>query len=89
MQKFGPLSPKIEEVDLSKKNPNGWLARQTPYTPGRMEFLAESAGAAAKPLVCAPDDPVLTMLWVTWLDAQPITYARQAFSPSHRMRLER
>ncbi|QPZ90021.1 GntR family transcriptional regulator [Thioclava electrotropha] len=80
--------PEIEDVDLSKTSPNVWLVRQAPYTHGTMEFLAEAAGAAAKHLVCAPDDPVLTMLRVTWLDAQPITYARQSFSPSHRMRLE-
>lgn len=80
--------PEIEAVDLVKTSPNVWLVRHAPYTHGTMEFLAETAGARSKHLICAPDDPILTMLRVTWLDASPITFARQSFSPSHRMRLE-
>jgi len=80
--------PAIETVDLAKTSPNVWLVRHLPYTHGTMEFLAETAGARSRHLICADDDPVLTMLRVTWLDASPITFARQSFSPSHRMRLE-
>jgi GntR family histidine utilization transcriptional repressor len=80
--------PEIEAVDLVKTSPNVWLVRHAPYTHGTMEFLAETAGAQIKCLDRAPDDPILAMLRVTWLDASPITFARQSFSPSHRMRLE-
>ncbi|WP_417271787.1 GntR family transcriptional regulator [Celeribacter halophilus] len=80
--------PDIEDVDLTETSANEWLVRQAPYTHGTMEFFAETAGARGQHLVCAPDDPVMTMIRVTWLEAAPITLVQQSYSPSHRMRLD-
>ena len=79
--------PAIAEADLTRDNPNEWLVRNAPYSEGTMRCRAELAGTAAGPLGCAPQDAVLLVERVTWLDGAPITLARQHFAPAYGLSL--
>jgi GntR family histidine utilization transcriptional repressor len=80
--------PAIATVDLAQISANEWLVHEAPYTHGTMEFQAVAAGIAAEHLACAPEDPVLAMLRVTWLHEAAITHVRQYFAPRFLLRLD-
>jgi GntR family histidine utilization transcriptional repressor len=80
--------PAITGADLTRLSPNEWLVRESPYTHGTMEFQAVAAGAAAGPLACAPTDPVLSILRITWMHEAAITHVQEYFTPAFRLGLE-
>ncbi|MBK4216395.1 UTRA domain-containing protein [Paracoccus caeni] len=63
-----------------------WLAAQVPLTHTRYAIVAEGAtGLCAKNLGVAEHTPVLTIERTNWIDASPVSFARQFYRPQHRL----
>lgn len=80
--------PAIADVDLTATSANEWLVREAPYTRGTIEFQAVAAAGVAGHLACAPSDPLLCQLRITWMQDAAITHVRQYFAPAFRLGLE-
>lgn len=71
---------------LEKLPAHEWLASQVPLTHGRSAILAEGAtGPCAEHLGVPEGTPVLSIERTNWVDATPVSFARQFYRPQHRL----
>lgn len=71
---------------LESLPPHEWLASQVPLTHSRYAILAEGAsGLCATYLGVEEGTPVLGVERTNWVDATPVSFARQFYRPQHRL----
>ncbi len=78
--------PAASEEDFKTVGPNEWLIAALPFSEAEMVFSAASADAAlAHALGLAGGDPIFRAERTTWLEGQPVTYARLSYPSTYRM----
>ena len=78
--------PEVETADFSEVGPNEWLLAQVPFTDVELSFTATAADAELAPfLSMSIGEPVFTAERATWLDGNPVTFARMSFGRGYRM----
>ncbi|NOR63188.1 MAG: UTRA domain-containing protein [Rhodobacteraceae bacterium] len=78
--------PMVEQADFSARGPNEWLLSQVPFTDVELSFSANTADAQlADFLALSPGEPVFTAERTTWLNDNPVTFARLSFGRGYRM----
>ncbi|MDP5307143.1 GntR family transcriptional regulator [Paracoccus spongiarum] len=78
--------PHLTRADVEAVPAHEWLARNVPLTHGQFSILAEGAsGDCARNLRVEPGTPVLAIERLNWTDATPVSFARQFYSPQHRL----
>lgn len=78
--------PEVEKADFSRTGPNEWLLAQVPFTDVELSFTATAADAELAPfLSMSVGEPVFTAERATWLDGNPVTFARMSFARGYRM----
>lgn len=84
------IMPEAGAPDLFKQeSANEWLVRNAAFAGGDMELSSAPAEAPeASALGVAPGAPLLIVDRLTRAPDAPITLARLAYAPGHRMRLE-
>ena len=80
------LLPRIDRDAFEDLPVHEWLASQVPLTHSRYAILAEGAtGRCAENLGVPVNTPVLTIERTNWIDATPVSFARQFYRPQHRL----
>ncbi len=78
--------PVVEQADFSAIGPNEWLIRTVPFTNVELAFLASRADATVAEFLDVPEgEPVFTAERITWLQGQPVTFAKMYFAAGYRM----
>lgn len=78
--------PQVEDADFSVVGPNEWLVQAVPFTNVELSFMASRANAElAGFLDVTEGEPVFTAERITWLQGQPVTFAKMYFSAGYRM----
>lgn len=79
-------APGIVDAPLDTVSANEWLVANAPYVSGEMSFsAAEATDAEAEILGTARRAPLFVIERATWGRAGPITAARLAHPPGHRL----
>ncbi|MCP5071773.1 MAG: UTRA domain-containing protein [Rhodobacteraceae bacterium] len=78
--------PTAEQADFQAMSPNEWLIKQVPFSEAELSFSATRADTGlAEFLAMTTGDPVFTAERITWLDEQPVTFARMSFARGYRL----
>ena len=78
--------PEVAKTDFSETGPNEWLIQTVPFTNVELSFLASRADEAVAAFLDIPvGEPVFTGERITWLDGQPVTFAKMYFAAGYRM----
>ncbi|WP_052261449.1 GntR family transcriptional regulator [Ruegeria sp. ANG-S4] len=78
--------PQVEQADFSTLGPNEWLVETVPFTNVELAFLASRADEVVAGFLDVPrDEPVFTAERITWLQGQPVTFAKLYFAAGYRM----
>ncbi|WP_170774945.1 GntR family transcriptional regulator [Ruegeria lacuscaerulensis] len=78
--------PQVAQADFSAIGPNEWLIQTVPFTNVELSFLASRADATVARFLDLPEgEPVFTGERITWLEGQPVTYAKMYFGAGYRM----
>ncbi len=78
--------PEVKQADFSKIGPNDWLVQTIPFTNVELAFLASRADATLAGFLDVPEgEPVFTAERITWLQGQPVTFAKFYFAAGYRM----
>ncbi|MEW2918930.1 GntR family transcriptional regulator [Ruegeria sp. ANG10] len=78
--------PQVEQADFSQIGPNEWLIHTLPFTNVELSFLASRADATIAGFLDVPEgEPVFTGERITWLQGQPVTFAKMFFAAGYRM----
>lgn len=78
--------PQVEQADFSQIGPNEWLIQTLPFTNVELSFLASRADATIAGFLDVPEgEPVFTGERITWLQGQPVTFAKMFFAAGYRM----
>ncbi|WP_170328031.1 GntR family transcriptional regulator [Ruegeria arenilitoris] len=81
--------PQVEQADFSKLGPNEWLIQTVPFTNVELSFLASRADATIAGFLDVPEgEPVFTGERITWLQGEPVTFAKMFFAAGYRMTTE-
>ncbi|WP_299664443.1 GntR family transcriptional regulator [uncultured Ruegeria sp.] len=81
--------PQVEQADFSSIGPNDWLVQTVPFTNVELTFLASRADATLAGFLDVPEgEPVFTAERITWLQSQPVTFAKMYFAAGYRMTTE-
>ncbi|SLN60582.1 GntR family transcriptional regulator [Ruegeria meonggei] len=81
--------PQVEQADFSQIGPNEWLIQTVPFTNVELSFMASRADATLAGFLDMPvGDPVFTGERITWLQGQPVTFAKMFFAAGYRMTTE-
>lgn len=81
--------PQVEQADFSQIGPNEWLIQTVPFTNVELSFLASRADATVAGFLDVPEgEPVFTGERITWLQGQPVTFAKMFFAAGYRMTTE-
>ncbi len=81
--------PAAATVDFTSEGPNEWLVATVPFSDIRVSLGAEPAPEhVADHLGLAPGEAVFTAERTTWLEDQPVTFARLSFRRGYRMTME-
>ncbi len=80
------MVPAVEEADFKTSGPNEWLVNHVPYTNVEFRFRAGSAdNSLAELLMVSVQDPVFVAERTTWLENNPVTFARMYFGQGYCM----
>ncbi len=78
--------PQVEQADFTSVGPNEWLIQTVPFTNVELTFLASRADETVAGFLDLPkDEPVFTAERITWLQGQPVTFAKMYFAAGYRM----
>ncbi|MES0828327.1 GntR family transcriptional regulator [Ruegeria sp. SCP11] len=78
--------PQVGQADFSDIGPNEWLIQTVPFTNVELSFLASRADATVAAFLDVPEgEPVFTGERITWLQGQPVTFAKMFFAAGYRM----
>ena len=78
--------PQVAQADFSDIGPNDWLVQTVPFTNVELTFLASRADATVAGFLDLPEgEPVFTAERITWLQGQPVTFAKLYFGAGYRM----
>ena len=78
--------PEVEKADFTEVGPNEWLLAQVPFSDVELSFTAVAADAELAPfLSMTTGEPVFTAERATWLNGNPVTFARMSFARGYRM----
>ena len=78
--------PEVTEADFRTIGPNEWLVQTVPFTNVELAFLASRADETVAGFLDLPkDEPVFTAERITWLQGQPVTFAKMYFAAGYRM----
>ena len=78
--------PGVENADFTNIGPNEWLIREVPISDAEFTFYATAASSSlARFLSLSKGDAIFTAERVTWLENQPVTFARMSFTQDYRM----
>ncbi|MDA7964522.1 GntR family transcriptional regulator [Ruegeria sp.] len=78
--------PQVAQADFSEIGPNDWLVQTVPFTNVELTFLASRADATVAGFLDLPEgEPVFTAERITWLQGQPVTFAKLYFGAGYRM----
>lgn len=78
--------PNIENADFDTIGPNEWLVNEVPFTDAEISFTAMVANEViAGFLSLSVGEPVFTAERTTWLQDQPVTFARMSFGRGYRL----
>ncbi|CUK19226.1 HTH-type transcriptional repressor YvoA [Ruegeria denitrificans] len=78
--------PQVKQADFSQIGPNEWLIQTVPFTNVELSFLASRADATIAGFLDVPEgEPVFTGERITWLQGQPVTFAKMFFAAGYRM----
>ncbi|WP_170401086.1 GntR family transcriptional regulator [Ruegeria arenilitoris] len=81
--------PQVEQADFSQIGPNEWLIQTVPFTNVELSFLASRADATVAGFLDVPEgEPVFTGERITWLQGEPVTFAKMFFAAGYRMTTE-
>lgn len=81
--------PQVEQADFSQIGPNEWLIQTVPFTNVELSFLASRADATVAGFLDLPEgEPVFTGERITWLQGEPVTFAKMFFAAGYRMTTE-
>ncbi|MCA0929391.1 GntR family transcriptional regulator [Ruegeria profundi] len=81
--------PQVQLADFSEVGPNEWLIQTVPFTNVELSFLASRANATVAGFLDVTEgDPVFTGERITWLEGQPVTFAKMYFAAGYRMTTE-
>lgn len=80
--------PGFTRETFEAEPPHEWLARSVPVTQARFSILAEPAPAQCSKALSVPaQTALLTIERTNLLDQVPVSFARQFYSPGHRLAL--
>ncbi len=78
--------PQVMQADFSQIGPNEWLIQTVPFTNVELTFLASRADTTVAGFLDVPEgEPVFTGERITWLEGQPVTFAKLYFAAGYRM----
>ncbi|WP_170603120.1 UTRA domain-containing protein [Ruegeria arenilitoris] len=78
--------PEVEQADFKSIGPNEWLVQTVPFTNVELTFMASRADETVAGFLDLPkDEPVFTAERITWLQGQPVTFAKMYFAAGYRM----
>lgn len=78
--------PQVAEADFAAIGPNEWLIQTVPFTNVELSFLASRADETVAGFLDVPvGEPVFTGERITWLEGQPVTFAKMYFAAGYRM----
>ncbi|GAA6161800.1 GntR family transcriptional regulator [Ruegeria sp. HU-ET01832] len=78
--------PQVMQADFSQIGPNEWLIQTVPFTNVELTFLASRADTTVAGFLDVPEgEPVFTGERITWLEGQPVTFAKMYFAAGYRM----
>lgn len=78
--------PQVRDASFETAGPNGWLIETVPFTNVELTFLANRADPKTADLLSIPSgEAVFTEERTTWLQDQPVTFARLHFHAGYRM----
>ena len=78
--------PKVRNADFTSISPNEWLVNEVPFSRAEFSFSAGAANeVVARFLEISESEPVFMAERITWLEDQPITFARMAHPENYRL----
>ncbi|WP_170336958.1 UTRA domain-containing protein [Ruegeria arenilitoris] len=78
--------PQVEQADFTETGPNDWLVQTVPFTNVELTFMASRADSTVAGFLDVPEgEPVFTAERITWLQGQPVTFAKLYFAAGYRM----
>lgn len=78
--------PQVVNADFASIGPNEWLIQTVPFTNVELSFLASRADDSVAAFLDLPiGEPVFTGERITWLEGQPVTFAKMYFAAGYRM----
>ena len=78
--------PEVENADFTVLGPNEWLVSKVPFTDAEIGFTATIADEVmAGFLSLTIGEPVFTTERITWLNDQPVTFARMSFGRGYKL----
>ncbi|WP_170417421.1 GntR family transcriptional regulator [Ruegeria atlantica] len=78
--------PQVVNADFASIGPNEWLIQTVPFTNVELSFLASRADESMAAFLDLPiGEPVFTGERITWLEGQPVTFAKMYFAAGYRM----
>lgn len=78
--------PQVLNADFASIGPNEWLIQTVPFTNVELSFLASRADESVAGFLDLPfGEPVFTGERITWLEGQPVTFAKMYFAAGYRM----
>ncbi|WP_170467806.1 GntR family transcriptional regulator [Ruegeria arenilitoris] len=78
--------PQVADADFAAIGPNEWLIQTVPFTNVELSFLASRADKTVAGFLDLPvGEPVFTGERITWLEGQPVTFAKMYFAAGYRM----
>jgi GntR family histidine utilization transcriptional repressor len=78
--------PQVLNADFASIGPNEWLIQTVPFTNVELSFLASRADDSVAAFLDLPiGEPVFTGERITWLEGQPVTFAKMYFAAGYRM----
>ncbi len=81
--------PQVTQADFTSVGPNDWLVQTVPFTNVELTFLASRADTTLAGFLDVPEgEPVFTAERITWLQGQPVTFAKMYFAAGYRMTTE-
>lgn len=79
--------PEVENADFTHAGPNEWLLNTVLFTEAEISFSATAATKSNTKFLEIPiGEPVFTVERITWLENQPVTFAKMSFAAGYRLK---
>ena len=79
--------PQVVNADFASIGPNEWLIQTVPFTNVELSFLASRADETRWPpsWICPSASRCSRARRITWLEGEPVTFAKMYFAAGYRM----